>query len=176
MTFGFSRISKTKFPRNLSGVYLQGHFFNHTACFVSGTFHWLTNRPSVLGADIPCQLRCQELPPESFQNETCYKLYSKYKFFSCFPTIYSSLVWKSFFNEMGVTYVIFHILKDVDWMLFQASADNLCYVPTILLYVSRIVILPNLWICSKNTTSSRDHYFWNCIVLHFVIFVSTNKI
>ena len=125
MTFGFSRISKTKCPRNFSGVYLQGHFFNHTACFVSGTFHLLTNRPSVLGADIPCQLRCQELFPESFQNETCYKLYPKYKFFSCFPTIYSPVVWKSFFNEMGVTYVIFHILKDVDWMLFQASGSLL---------------------------------------------------
>ena len=30
-----------------------------------------------------------------------------------------------------VTYTIFDILNEADWILFQASADNFCYVPTI---------------------------------------------
>ena len=39
------------------------------------------------------------------------------------------------FFKIGVTYAIFYILKEADWMLFQTSPDNFCYVPTILLYI-----------------------------------------
>ena len=48
--------------------------------------------------------------------------------FSSFPTIYLPAIWKF--------YAIFDILKEADWMLFQASADNSCYETTILLYIS----------------------------------------
>ena len=41
-----------------------------------------------------------------------------------------------YFYKICVTYAIFDILKEADWMLFQASADKFCYVPTILLYIS----------------------------------------
>ena len=40
-----------------------------------------------------------------------------------------------YFNEIGVTYAIFDIWKEADWMLFQASADKLCYMPIIILYI-----------------------------------------
>ena len=43
------------------------------------------------------------------------------------------------FYKIWVTYTIFDILKEADWMLFQASANNFCYVLTILLY--------RLWKC-----------------------------
>ena len=38
-----------------------------------------------------------------------------------------------------VTYAIFDILNEADWILFQASAENLCYMTTILLHI--------LWKC-----------------------------
>ena len=41
-----------------------------------------------------------------------------------------------YFQEIEVSYVIFDILKEADRMLFEASADNFCYVPTFLLYIS----------------------------------------
>ena len=40
------------------------------------------------------------------------------------------------FLEIGVSYIIFDILKEANWILFQASLDKFCYVLTILLYIS----------------------------------------
>ena len=40
-----------------------------------------------------------------------------------------------YFYEIEVTYAIFDILKEADWMLFQPAADNFYYVPTILFYI-----------------------------------------
>ena len=77
-----------------------------------------------------------ELLPKPPQNKLCYRLHPKYTSFSCFPIICSSAVCKDYFYELGVNYAIFDVLKDADWMLFQASADNFCYVLTILLYIS----------------------------------------
>ena len=36
---------------------------------------------------------------------------------------------------MRLTYAIFDILKEADWLLFQASADKFCPVRTILLNI-----------------------------------------
>ena len=55
----------------------------------------------------------------------------------CFPRTCSSAIWK------GVTFATFDILKEADWMLFQASVDKFCYVPTIFLYV----LLKNKYWC-----------------------------
>ena len=76
-----------------------------------------------------------ELRPECPQNKIGISLHPKYTHFSCILIICSSEIWKSF-DEIGVTYVIIDILKEADWILFQAFADNFCYVPTILLYIS----------------------------------------
>ena len=161
MTFKFSTISKT----NLTSVeYLKRHFLKHPACFFWNTP--LIDRWTFYS-------RCWEIYPahctglelflELSQNKICYILHPKYTSFSCFPIICTSANWKSLFNEIRVTYAIFDILKEADWMLFQASADKFCYVSTILLYtdVSKkvYVISCNLWICSKNVASSRWHYF-----------------
>ena len=40
-----------------------------------------------------------------------------------------------YFNEIGVTYANFDILKEADLMLFQAFADKFWYVPTIICYI-----------------------------------------
>ena len=55
--------------------------------------------------------------------------------FSCFPIISFVSNLSLYFNEIGVTYAIFDILKEADWMLFQTSADKFSYVTNILLYM-----------------------------------------
>ena len=133
MTFEFSRISKTSLT---SVEYLKRHFLNRHACF-------FRNRPLIhrwifLSRcwDIyPAHCTGLELFLELPQNKICYILHPKYTSFSCFP-IFARLQSESlYFNKIRVTYAIFDILKEADWMLFQASADKFCYVPTILLYI-----------------------------------------
>ena len=52
-----------------------------------------------------------------------------------------------YFQEIGVSYLIFDILKETDWMLSQASAYNFCYLPAILLYTSQKY---NYWCIQKS--------------------------
>ena len=85
----------------------------------------------IVGAEIPCPVHWPRASSWTFQK---YNL-SQMKI----PIISSSAIGKSlflYFYKIGVTYPIFDILKEANWMLFQASADNFCYVSTILLYVS----------------------------------------
>ena len=127
MNFEFSRIFKT----NLTSVkYLKRHFLNHPACFF---LEQTTDRKIELLISVlrlPPQCTALQLLAEPLQNKICHTLHAKFMPFSCFPIICLPAIWKSFFYEIGVTYAI------IDWMLFQPSANNFCYVPTIPLYIS----------------------------------------
>ena len=97
MTFEISRISKT----NLTSVEcLKRHFLNHHAYFY---LEQTTDRQIdlyVLGAEIytlPVYCTRLVLLPELPQNKICFIFHSKYTFFSCFPIICSSAIWKSLF-------------------------------------------------------------------------------
>ena len=85
----------------------------------------------IVGAQIPCPVHWPRTSFWTFQKHNL----SQMKI----PIIFSSAIWKSlflYFYEIGVTYPIFDLLKEANWMLFQASAYNFCYVSTILLYIS----------------------------------------
>ena len=84
----------------------------------------------------PTQRMGLELFTEPSQNKIYYRLYPNYTSFSCFLIICSSEIWKFLFYEIGVTYSIFDILREVDWMLLQTSADNFGYGLIIFLYIS----------------------------------------
>ena len=132
MTFDFSRISRTNLETSVE--YLQRHFLNHPACFC---LEQTTDRQIDLlfwVLKYPAHCTDLELLSEPPQNKICYRLHPKYTPLSWFPIIGSSAIWKSLFLRIGATYAVFDILKEADWMLFQVSADNFCYVP-ILLYI-----------------------------------------
>ena len=49
--------------------------------------------------------------------------------------IYAFLLFPNSLLVCNKSYEIFYILKEADWMLFQASANNFCYVLTIFWYI-----------------------------------------
>ena len=114
MNFDFSRISKTNLETSVE--YLQRHFLNHPACFFF--LEQTTDRQIDLLFWVlryPAHCTGLELLPEPPQNKICYRLHPKYTSFSCFSIICNSLQSKSpYFNEIGVTYAIFNILKEAD--------------------------------------------------------------
>ena len=118
--------------------YLKRHFYSHPACF-------FCNRPQVDRWTL-CS-RCSDIHPahcnglelflELPQNKICYILItSNIYVFLLFPNNLHVCNLKVFyFNEIRFTYAIFDIFKEADWMVFEASANKFCYVPTILLYI-----------------------------------------
>ena len=128
MTFKFSRISQTNLETSVE--YLQRHFLKHPArsFFLEQT----TDRQLDL---LLWVLRCLKRLPESPQNKICYRLQLKHTPFSYFPIICSYSIRKCLFLQ-NRSYASFYILREADWMLFQASAGSFYYVPTILLYIS----------------------------------------
>ena len=137
MTFKFSRISKANLT---SKMYLKRHFLNHPACFF-----W--NRP-LIDWWIFC-FRCWnvysahctglELFTELPQNKICYILHPRHVFL-LFPNNLQVCNLKVFILTKWQLLTPFLISwRKLTEMLFQASADKFCYLPTILLYI--------LWKC-----------------------------
>ena len=96
--------------------------------------------------------RCWDIYPahctglELPRNKFCYILHPKYKSFSCCPIISTSA--SLYFNEIRVTYVIFDVLKEADWMLFLSfrrqillRADYCIFYGNISIDVSKKVYL-----------------------------------
>ena len=131
MNFDFPRISKTNLETSVK--YLQRNFLNHPACF----FLKQTNDRQIdllfLGTEISAHCNVLEILPQRSEKKICYRLHPKYTSFSYFLARLQSE--SLYFNEVGVTYTIFDILKEADWMLSQASPDKFCYMPTIIWYI-----------------------------------------
>ena len=131
MNFNFPRISKTNLETSVK--YLQRHFLNHPAFF----FLKQTNDRQIdllfLGTEISAHCNALEILPQLSEKKICYRLHPKYTSFSYFLARLQSE--SLYFNEVGVTYTIFDILKEADWMLSQASPDKFCYMPTIIWYI-----------------------------------------
>ena len=134
INFDFARISKTNLETSVE--YLQSHFLNHPACFFlkQTTFKQIDLLAWVLR--YPAHCTGLELLPKPPQKKIWYILHPKYMSFSCFPIISRLQSESLYFKEIGVTHAISVILKQADCMLFQVSADKLCYVSTILLHIS----------------------------------------
>ena len=118
-------------------AYLQQHFLNHPDCFF---LKQTTDRQIELQFWVlryPAQCTGLELLPESLQKKTLLQItsISKYYIFLYFQIICSSAIWKSLFLRNRSYLHRFNILKEADWVIFQASAENICYVPTILMKV-----------------------------------------
>ena len=116
-------------PRNLSGVFTKA--FSQTPCSVFFLEQTIDRQLDLL----LWVLRCLKRLPESPQNKICYRLQLKHTPFSYFPIICLYSIRKCLFLQNG-SYASFYILREADWMLFQASADSFYYVPTILFYIS----------------------------------------
>ena len=132
MTLNFSRISKTNLETSV--WYLQGHFLKHPCFFLEQT--------NDRGIDLLfCVLRylahCTGLErlPELPQNKFCnIQITSNIYSFLLFPNNLLICIWKPLFLQ-NKNYAIFEILEEANWMFFQASVDNFCYVLTIFLYI-----------------------------------------
>ena len=84
-------------PRKFSGVFTKT--FPQPPClFFSGADHCQTDRPLVLGAEIPCPLHWPRNSSWTFPKQNLLQITSKkYTSFFCFPIICSSAIWKSLF-------------------------------------------------------------------------------
>ena len=124
--------------------YLQRHISSTTQL----VFFW--NRPlidrwsSVLAAEIPCPLyytRTSSWTKIKWnknlnQNKICYRMHAQYTSFFCFLIICLSPIWKFLFLWNRSYLRNFWYIEGSSLNVFHASADTICYVPTILLSIS----------------------------------------
>ena len=129
-------------PRNFSGVFTKGisldnplvFFLEQTTDRQIGVLIWVLRYPPA------CLLHWPRTFSWTSPKQMLLQITSIIYTFILFSNNFLVCNLKVFsFYKIWVTYAIFDILKEADWMLFQASANNFCYVPTILLY--------RLWKC-----------------------------
>ena len=84
--------------RDFSGVFTKAFPQQPCLFFFSGADHWQKDRPSVLGAEIPCPLHWPRTSSWTSPKQNLLQITSKnYTSFFCFPIICSSAIWKSLF-------------------------------------------------------------------------------
>ena len=134
MAFGFSRGLAHFYGIILTMIFKFSRIFK-TKLETSGEY-----RPSALGAEISCPVTGQQPAYNFFLNLLKIKSVTDHIqniLLSPASQWIARLQSESLcFNKIGVTYTIFYILKEADWMLLQASADLFCYMLTILLQIS----------------------------------------
>ena len=84
-------------PRNFSRIFTKA--FSQPPCSVFFLEQTTDRQTDLLFWVLRYPAHCTALQhlPEPPQNKICYRLHPKYTYFSCFPIIWSSAIWKSLF-------------------------------------------------------------------------------